>query len=182
MEESFLILVLKCFYFILPAYFANMAPVIVKNINFLKVPIDFGNEINNKPIFGKNKTFRGLFFGILFAVIITYLQFVFHNNNFLENLVIVDYSNWLIIGFLMGSGAIIGDLIESFAKRRLGYESGKPFVPFDQTDFIIGALVFVYPVINLGISKVTIILTLSFFLHIFVNHIAFYTGIRNEKW
>ena len=46
-------------------------------------------KIKNKPIFGKNKTFRGLIFGILFAVIIAYLQFLFYNNNLFVNISIV---------------------------------------------------------------------------------------------
>jgi len=175
-------LMLSCFYFMLPAYFANMAPVIVKKINFLKYPIDFWHKINNKPIFGKNKTFRGLFFGVLFAIVIAYIQYYFYNNGVFVDLAFTDYSNWLLIGVLMGFGAIFGDVVESFVKRQLDYPPGKPFVPFDQTDFVIGALVFVYPIINLGVWKVIAIILLSLVLHISVNHFAFYTRIRNEKW
>ncbi|MBU90356.1 hypothetical protein CMO94_02340 [Candidatus Woesearchaeota archaeon] len=176
-------LILQCFYFILPAYFANMAPVIVKKIfNNLKIPIDFDKKINNKAIFGKNKTFRGLIFGIIFAIITAFIQFIFYSNNILVDLAIIDYSNWLLIGFLIGFGAVFGDLIESFVKRRLDYEPGKSFIPWDQTDFIIGALIFVYPLVILSLDKVIIILLLSFVLHIIVNHTAFYVGIRKEKW
>ena len=175
--------ILQCIYLMLPVAFANMAPVIVKNIfNNLKVPIDFNRKINNKPIFGKNKTFRGLVFGIIFAVIIAFIQFIFYNNNILVDLAIIDYSNWLLIGFLMGFGAVFGDLIESFIKRRLDYGPGESFVPFDQIDFVIGALIFIYPLIVLSLNKIIIILLLSFVLHIMVNHIAFYSGIRKEKW
>ena len=166
----------------LPAYFANMAPVIVKKINFLKVPIDFRKEINNKPILGKNKTFRGLFFGVLFAIIIAYVQYIVYNHGIFMDLILTDYSNWLLLGFLMGFGAIFGDLIKSFIKRRLNYEPGRPFVPWDQTDFVIGAIIFAYPLIILSINKIAIILLLSFALHIIVNHIAFYMRIRKEKW
>ena len=180
--EEFILLLISCFYFMLPAYFANMAPVIVKKINFLKIPIDFGKEINNKPIFGKNKTFRGLFFGVLFAVIISYIQSIFYDNNIFSELALADYSNWLLLGFLIGFGAIFGDLIKSFIKRRLNYEPGKPFVPFDQTDFVFGALIFVYPLVNLQFDKIIIIVILSIVLHIIVNHLAFYTGVRKEKW
>jgi len=182
MPESFLLLLMSCFYFMLPAYFANMAPVIVKKINFLKIPIDFGKTFGGKPLFGKNKTFRGLFFGTLFSIVIVYFQFVFYQNGIFVNLSFVNYSNWLLIGFLFGFGTIIGDLIESFAKRRLGYNPGKPFIPFDQLDFVLGALIFVYPVVQIGLSKIFLILLLSFFLHIFINHLAFYTGARKEKW
>jgi|TARA_Y100000294_G_scaffold175116_1_gene194525 CDP-2,3-bis-(O-geranylgeranyl)-sn-glycerol synthase len=167
----------------LPAYFANMAPVIVKNIfNNLEFPLDFNKKIKNKPIFGKNKTFRGLIFGILFAVIIAYLQFLFYNNNLFVNISIVNYSDWLLIGLLMGFGTIFGDLVESFVKRRMNYESGKSFIPWDQMDFVIGALIFVYPIVKLSLDKIIIILLLSFILHIIANHIAFYTGVRRERW
>ncbi|MAH01963.1 hypothetical protein CMO87_01905 [Candidatus Woesearchaeota archaeon] len=176
-------LISQCFYLMLPAYFANMAPVIVKNIfNNLKFPIDFNKKIKNKPIFGKNKTFRGLIFGILFAVIIAYLQFLFYNNNLFVNISIVNYSDWLLIGLLMGFGTIFGDLVESFVKRRMNYESGKSFIPWDQMDFVIGALIFVYPIVKLSLNKIIIILLLSFILHIIANHIAFYTGVRRERW
>ena len=182
MPNSVIISVLSCLYFILPAYFANMAPVIVKKINFLEIPIDFNKKINDKLIFGKNKTFRGLIFGIIFAMIITYLQFLLYKNGLFVEISIIDYSNWILIGFLMGFGAVFGDLVESFVKRRLNYEPGKSFVPFDQLDFVIGALIFVYPLVKLLLNKIIIILLLSFVLHVIVNHFAFYTGIRKEKW
>ena len=175
-------IILQCFYFMLPIYFANMAPVIVKKINFLKIPIDFNKKLNGKSIFGKNKTFRGLFFGIIFAMVIAFVQYLFYNNGIFVDLSFIDYSNWLLLGFLMGFGAIIGDLVESFVKRRLDYEPGKSFIPFDQTDFVIGALIFVFPLVQFSISKVILILVLSFVLHIIVNHTAYFLKIRKEKW
>ena len=175
--------ILQVFYLMLPAYFANMAPVIVKgSFKSLKIPLDFNKKINKKPILGENKTFRGLIFGVLFAVIIAYLQFLLHNNNILADIAIIDYSNWLLIGFLLGFGAIFGDLVESYVKRRMNYEPGRSFVPFDQIDFVIGALIFVYPLVILSLDKIVVMLFLSFILHIIVNHIAFYMNIRREKW
>ena len=182
MAESIIGLLLVCFYFILPAYFANMAPVIVKRVNIFNFPLDFDKKINNKPIFGKNKTFRGLVFGVLFAIIISFSQFLFYNNGLFVGISIVDYSNWLLIGILLGFGAIFGDLIESFVKRRLDYGPGKSFIPFDQIDFVLGALIFISFIVDLTLNKIIIIIVLSFVLHIIVNHIAFYTGMRNEKW
>lgn len=183
-------IIIQCFYFILPAYFANMAPVIVKKLfKGLAFPIDFNKTLNNNPVLGKNKTFRGLIFGILFAMVIAYLQYILYKKNIFAgisaiDISAIDYSNWILIGFLMGFGAIFGDLIKSFIKRRLRYNPGKPFVPFDQTDFIAGALIFIYPLAKefLTLEKIIIILLITFALHITVNHIAFYTGIRQEKW
>ena len=182
MAETFWLFILKCSYLMLPAYFANMAPVMVKRVNFLAYPVDFGREINKKPVFGRNKTFRGLFFGVLFAVIISYLQFVGHNTEFLRSISFFGYDNWLMFGFLMGIGALIGDLIKSFFKRRAGIKPGNKFIPFDQSDFVIGALIFIMPVFALTWEIFLTSLVLSFVLDILVNHAAFYLKIRNEKW
>jgi len=55
-------------------------------------------------------------------------------------------------------------------------------VPFDQLDFVFGSLIFIYPVARLSMEKMAIILFISFILHMVINHIAFYTGIRKERW
>src|SRR3990167_6645069 len=89
---------LKCFYLMLPAYFANMAPVIVRKINFLAHPIDFKKKFGKKPILGKNKTFRGVFFGILFAIIIVYIQFIFEQKGLFPNIYFFSYKNWILAG------------------------------------------------------------------------------------
>lgn len=179
MEIFFL---LKCFYLMLPAYFANMAPVMVKKINMFAYPIDFNKTINNKPILGKNKTFRGFIFGIVFAITIAYLQFLLYNMGFFRNISFFNYQNWLLFGVLMGFGALTGDLAKSLFKRRLGIKPGEKFVPFDQTDFVIGSLIFIMPIFGLTLKIFFTSLFLSLALHIIVNHAAFYLKIRNEKW
>src|SRR3989338_5984946 len=121
-------IIFQCFYFIVPAYLANMAPVIIrKNIPWLAIPVDFGKNLGKNRIFGEHKTYRGLIFGVLFAIIASYLQFLLHNADFFARLELVDYSNWLLLGFLLGFGAMIGDLAKSFFKRRLNFAPGKPF-------------------------------------------------------
>jgi CDP-2,3-bis-(O-geranylgeranyl)-sn-glycerol synthase len=181
MEELALFL-LKCFYLMMPAYFANMAPVMVKRINLFVYPIDFGKTINSKPILGQNKTFRGLVFGVIFAVIMAYIQFLLYNVESFSNISFLSYENWLLFGFLMGFGSLFGDLVKSFFKRRIGIKPGERFIPFDQTDFVIGALVFIIPVLDLTLAIFLTSLMQSFVLHIIVNHISFWLKIRNEKW
>ncbi len=180
--ENILLFLLKCFYLMLPAYFANMAPVIVKKVNLFVFPIDFSKKINNKPIFGRNKTFRGLIFGVIFSIIVAYAQFLLYGVEFFKGISFIDYNNWLLFGFLMGFGALTGDLIKSFFKRRLGLKPGARFVPFDQMDFVIGAFIFIIPVFKAALSILVVSLLLSFALDIMVNHLAFYLKIRNEKW
>ena len=182
MAESFAIFLLKCVYLMLPAYFANMAPVIAKKIDLFAYPVDFNKHIIKKPIFGKNKTFRGLIFGVVFAVIVAYFQFLLSDIGFFKNISFLNYQNWILFGFLMGFGALIGDLIKSFFKRRLGISPGKKFIPFDQTDFVVGAMIFIMPIFGVTFKIFAAALLLSFALHIIVNHAAFYLKIRSEKW
>ena len=181
MQEYF-IFILKCFYLMLPAYFANMAPVLVRKINLFVFPIDFNKKLNNKPLFGKNKTFRGFVFGVIFGMAAAYFQSLLYMFPFFERLSFFDYQYWILFGFLMGFGALAGDLLKSFFKRMLGIRPGEKFVPFDQTDFVVGALIFIMPVFDLTLNIFFVSLLLSFILHIIVNHIAFYLKIRNEKW
>ncbi len=180
-------MLLESIYFVFPAYFANMAPVIAKKMKFLNslnIPLDHGRRFMNKPLLGKHKTYRGLLLGVAFAIIAAALQKILYPYPFFRSISITDYHDFLIIGFLLGIGAIIGDMIKSFFKRRLGILPGKRFVPFDQLDFIIGAylaLLLFYPRL-LTIELFLYSVIASFFLHIIVNHAAYYIGIRKEKW
>jgi len=166
----------------LPAYFANMAPVICKRLKILSIPVDFDERFEGQPILGKHKTYRGLFFGLLFAMVIAFVQFLLSRIDFFNKLGILDYSRWYLIGFLLGAGALVGDLAGSFVKRRLNIKSGKPFIPLDQMDYSIGAVIFISFVKVLEIKTIFIIIILSFILHILVTRIAFYLKIRKEKW
>ncbi len=179
---EFLAFVWKCIYFFAPAYFANMAPVIFQKVPFLKYPIDFGKEIQGKRILGDNKTFRGIILGTLLAVLVAFIQHMIYENGVGQQFALVDYSQWIFIGFMLGFGALVGDLLKSMIKRRLSIQPGSRFFPFDQVDFVMGGLLFVSIVVPLSWSIIVTLLFVSVVLHIITNHIAYYTGIRNEKW
>jgi CDP-2,3-bis-(O-geranylgeranyl)-sn-glycerol synthase len=190
---SMILTILQSIYFLVPAYFANMAPIIVKKIkflNFFAAPIDLGNRfIDGKPYFGRNKTYRGFLAAIIMGIIGAFIQFFLFNLEFFRWVSIpgINFSSvWtpLFLGTLLGTGAITGDLIKSFFKRRLNILPGSPFIPLDQIDFVIGAYLFV-SIFYLKYLSWPLVLSsfiLSFFLHIIVNHVAYYLGIRKEKW
>ena len=178
------ILIPQTVYFMMPAYMANMAPVFFRGVNFLNYPLDFNKTCKGLPILGSHKTFRGLFFGTLMGVITAYFQHLLavHKTAVFLQPPGLDYSNWFWLGFLLGSGALVGDAVKSFFKRRIGIKPGKRFLPWDQIDFVLGALVFVRLVYAVPLSISLIAIPASFLLHIAVNHIGFYLGIREEKW
>ncbi len=176
---SYLFFIIQCLYFMLPAYLANMAPVLVRKLPFLNYPIDFNKRFKGQPIFGKHKTYRGFLFAVIFGIITAFIQSLINYQPL--NLIDYTFPKWLIIGFLLGFGAIFGDLIKSFFKRRFSIKSGDRFFPFDQLDFVVGALLFCYPFLP-SLKVAITLLIISPLLHIVVNHIAYYTKIRKEAW
>ncbi len=179
---TYLLLFLKLIYFMLPAYFANMSPVFGRFIFSKQVmtPIDFGVEIKGKPLFGRHKTIGGFLFGVIIALAAGYLQFLLYSR--LKNICFVDYRDlWLDISLLMGLGAMTGDLVKSFIKRRLNLKPGKPWYPFDGLDFVVGALIFVYPVYFPGWLNIIFIFSISLIGHVLVNWIGYLLNLRKKR-
>ena len=159
-------------YALIPAYVANMAPVLLRKLPWT-APLDFGLSLNGERILGQNKTWRGLIGGTIIgtaaAIIISNIYWPFSFSP-------------IAWGLLASSGALIGDSVKSFFKRRIKIKSGKSWVPFDQIDFTVGALAFGSFVWFPGWLDSALAIMISALAHIIVNHIAFYTGVREEKW
>ena len=177
---------IKTAYTILPSVGANVAPILMKDIPFLKYPMDFNKSIGGERILGDHKTFRGLFFGILFAIILVTIQYfirLFFNTNWLlyEPYFNDNYIRYLLIGAGMGFGAILGDSVKSFFKRRLNIKPGKPFIPWDQIDCALGGLLVgrIFWAYEIEFAITTILIT--FCLHIIIRHIAALLGLC-DKW
>lgn len=172
-------MILQLLYLYLPAYIANMTPFLARRI-FPKwnTPIDLNMKINRKRILGKNKTIRGLLCGTIAAIITTGIQKTIEPTN----LQIISYENWMIIGFLLGFGALTGDAIKSFFKRQLEIKPGQPLYIIDQIDYILGATLFISPYFFIGWTALTYLLSTTLILTIIVNHLSYFTGIRKEQW
>lgn len=169
-------LIIGSIYFILPAYIANMFPVIFCK---LKLPeffhfIPFSKPIN-KELFGDHKTWRGFYAGYLGALLGLYLQFLAQKNglttaaNFPATLLNYENISIFFYAFLFGIGALTGDLIKSFFKRRFNIKPGKPWFPFDQLDFVIGALLFISPFYLPLWQNILTILLITPILHFLAN-------------
>lgn len=75
-----------------------------------------------------------------------------------------------------------GDSLKSFVKRRVGIAPGKPWIPFDQVDFAIGALVLTSGPAALSWLDWTVILVFSAGAHVVVTRLAYWLKIRDAKW
>ena len=168
-------LILKSLYFFLPAYFANMAPVIFKKIPFGSKPIW-------KKRLGTNKTWRGLIVATLTGGLVFWLQKVAYVAGF-RSWAVIDYSDFTIwLGLLLGFGAIFGDAVKSYHKRKVGIEEGKPWLVFDQVEFVVGGILFSWFIYVPQAEVVLIILLLSPLLHVIVNYLGYLLGIKKNKF
>ncbi|KKU80060.1 MAG: hypothetical protein UY05_C0015G0003 [Candidatus Peregrinibacteria bacterium GW2011_GWA2_47_7] len=177
------IFILQALYFMMPAYLANMAPVLFKWIPWGNKPLDGGARWHGKPLFGSHKTLRGLIAGICGGVAAIWLQRALN----LIDLELIKYSALspallTLIGMCFGAGALLGDLIKSFFKRRLGIKDGGQWIPFDQLDFVFGALLAVSPFFIPPTPHLLVILIATPFLHFATNVIAYVLGLKKDWW
>lgn len=157
-------------YFMAPAYVANMAPPFVRYWRAWNRPI-------SERWLGNHKTVMGFAAGVVAAVALTFVQ-----SRIAWDASIVTYEAWLGLGVRFGAGAMTGDCAKSFFKRRIGVGPGKSWMPFDQLDFVLGALLFVAPRAALSWADIATIVVLSFGGHILVNHIGYFLGVRDTRW
>lgn len=191
--------VLTALWLMLPAYLANMAPVFVGG----GTPIDLGrNWRDGKRILGNGKTWRGLLLGSLAAALLTFfLQWLSENTawGLVHGFPSWGPSPWwFVFALCLAFGALAGDAIESFFKRRTGRDRGERWFPFDQLDFVIGAMAFgilgAYVLQWTGatpnnlfvdlftIERVLAIVLLTPGLHLLVNYIGYKIGTKDVPW
>lgn len=180
-------LILFALWIFLPGGYANAIPVFTAHAPFLKhwdTPLDFGKTWRGKPLFGKHKTWRGLFSGIVIAILTLLLQqYCYNSFEFIREISRdVDYStlNILVLGTLFGAGTLLGDAIESFFKRQASIAPGSSWFPFDQIDYIIGGLLAISLVIRLSVSEYAAILILWFSMHLLFSFLGYKVGLKDK--
>ncbi|MCX6772059.1 MAG: CDP-2,3-bis-(O-geranylgeranyl)-sn-glycerol synthase [Candidatus Micrarchaeota archaeon] len=91
---------------------------------------------------------------------------------------------YVLAGLLLGCGAMAGDLLGSFIKRRQGLARGKPSLVMDQLLFLALALLFVYPLAQqlLTVEAVLFLAVLTYFVHVGANVVANRLGLKKVPW
>ncbi len=180
-----MILLLKSLFFALPIFAGNIAPVLVKRVRFLSAPIDGGRFFRGQRILGDHKTWRGLISGVLLGAFTGLIQAVlFARFEVIREISVVEYhlSFAVILGAIMGFGALAGDAVKSFFKRRAGLPSGSSWPLYDQLDFIIGGLLFAALLVNPGLDVILILFFVTPFLHLFTNMLSYAIGLKEVPW
>lgn len=174
--------IVETLWFFLPAGIANMTPVLVKRVPFLSTPLDFGRTWKGKRILGDHKTWRGFVMGILAAILVVWIQKLLYP--YTTSLALIDYTyvNPVYVGFLLGFGALAGDTVKSYVKRRHGVQPGKPWVPYDQIDWIVGALIVVNIQYPLRLASALSAIVVYGLMHPVINYLGYLLRLKSTKW
>lgn len=175
------------FWFFAPAGVANVVPILAARLPGLRAwttPLDFGHSWRGARVLGDHKTWRGLVTGIVAATIIVWLQqFLVGQSDWLERqLAQIDYANLptLLAGLLFGLGALGGDAIESFFKRRQRIAAGHSWFPFDQLDYIIGGALALLPLVRLELVQYLWLAILWLLIHLVASYIGYKAHLKDR--
>ena len=170
-----LLLLLQALWFIAPAYVANGFPPVVRG----KKPLDFRKKLGKQRVFGDGKTFEGTIGGILAGIFVGLVQ-ITYQSQLPPELGLLHFTLPIVVA--LSIGAIFGDLIGAFIKRRMGMPRGHPAWLLDQLDFltvsILAVSIFYKP-------SADIILTLFLLtppIHWLTNYIAYKAKIKKTPW
>ncbi|MGB1587012.1 MAG: CDP-2,3-bis-(O-geranylgeranyl)-sn-glycerol synthase [Thermoplasmatota archaeon] len=193
--------ILQALWLFLPAYVANMSPVFsAKLVPKWSHPIDGGrSRPDGTRYLGDGKTWRGLAGGALAAGLaalgMTYITphwnlvsaFDFDVDN-------VGRLRVFLFGAVVGFMALAGDAVESYFKRKSGRERGAPWIPFDQLDFVVfGLLGMLLAGAWVGYDWLleallgdwlilTTLIVLTPALHLLINRIGYWMGLKEVPW
>ncbi len=159
-------------YYIFPAYCANGAPVLFGGGR----PIDGGKTFRDgKPLFGPHKTVRGFVSGLIIGTFVGWVQEAYGLSVGLPQ-------GSVVLGFVLSLGALTGDLLGSFIKRRLNLKSGAHLPVSDQLDFVLMALVFSLLIQPPTLMYALIIIVLTAPIHLMVNVMAYLLRLKKTPW
>ncbi|HEC96442.1 MAG TPA: CDP-2,3-bis-(O-geranylgeranyl)-sn-glycerol synthase [Euryarchaeota archaeon] len=170
---------------LLPPYTANGLAVLVGG----STPIDFGKKfIDGKRIFGDGKTWRGLFGASGLASICLLIQSLIENFIPIGPYHDIGPLNAIVMGFSFGLFALLGDLFESFIKRRLNLPRGYNVPIADQLDFVLSFIFFSYifyrewAMLWLAPNRVLLAYLVTPPLHWGTNYLAYILGKKEVPW
>ncbi|MFH0966150.1 MAG: CDP-2,3-bis-(O-geranylgeranyl)-sn-glycerol synthase [Methanobacteriota archaeon] len=176
-----MLIVASAFWLMLPAYVPNSAAAAVGG----GIPIDGGRcWSDGRRILGDGKTVRGFIGGVLCGCFIGGIQILVQSTQFFSSLPAL---NPLVV-ILLAVGALAGDMVKSFFKRRTGIKRGGKWPIVDQYDFVVGAFVFLligdptFAFFTLTLPMIFVILIITPVLHRVVNIIGYKLGVKDVPW
>jgi CDP-2,3-bis-(O-geranylgeranyl)-sn-glycerol synthase len=184
------ILLLLGFWYVLPAYIANGFAVFGKFIKS-RHSMDGDHLLRDgQPVFGPGKTWEGFLIGFCSGVLIGFLQVITAPYLFAiivlylylppELVPVVFVTGILVV--LVALGALVGDLIGSFIKRRLKIARGRPAPILDQLDFLVMAMLMGALITPIPLVLALFLLIVTPLIHLLANIIGYLLKLKQEPW
>lgn len=171
------------FWAMLPAYVPNNAAVLAGGGR----PIDAGRTWHGRRLLGDGKTWRGTAIGILVGATLAFALDALHLD--VGAAIGVALPAFPLAAMVtLPVGAMLGDILASFLKRRTGRERGAAFPGLDQYDFLVVALALTWLfarewfLATFTLPVLVVALVLTPLLHVGTNVIAYLLGLKNEPW
>lgn len=158
-----------------PAYIANMAPTFLRFWHGPNPPV-------SRQWLGNHKTIGGFIVATLAGIVVAWMIAKAYSAGLLDWVAPPYVENWFWFGGSLGFAAILGDSIKGFFKRQLHIQPGASWIPFDQLDFVIAALLVIRFWIQISWIEAGIIVAISFFADLLVNQISYRIGIKRAPW
>ena len=156
------------FHLLLLIIIANGTPIIVRNVfgNLADYPVDFGQRFfDHKPVFGKAKTWRGFISSLVVTSLVAYL-----------------------LGYEVSTGAqiacfaMLGDLLSSFIKRRLGMPPSSMAPVLDQVPESLLPVLFLKQAFELSSVDVSLLILAFIILELVLSQLLYRVGIRRRPY
>jgi CDP-2,3-bis-(O-geranylgeranyl)-sn-glycerol synthase len=171
------------FWAMLPAYVPNNAAVLAGG----GPPIDGGRTWRGSRLLGDGKTWRGTAGGIAAGALLALALNAVRPA--VADAVDVGLPAFpLAVVVAMPAGAMAGDILASFVKRRTGRERGAAFPGLDQLDFVALALLFSlvvapdWTVRTFWPYVLAVVVVVTPLLHLSTNAGAYALGLKDEPW
>lgn len=147
---------------------ANGTPVLTRWFvkDWANASLDGGRRLaDGRPLFGPSKTIRGLVCAIAAtALVAPLLGFP------------------AIVGLAVGAAAMLGDLISSFVKRRLGLPSSAMALGLDQIPESLLPLIVLWPILTLTLADIVLILVAFFGGELLLSRLLYRLRIRDRPY
>ncbi|MFB6075658.1 MAG: CDP-2,3-bis-(O-geranylgeranyl)-sn-glycerol synthase [Candidatus Aenigmatarchaeota archaeon] len=171
---------IRGFWIIIPAYAANgFAPMANGHRR-----IDFGKKFFGKPLFGAGKTWEGLLFSVFIGTLCGLVQIYAHP--YLNPMALEEGFSLQALSiysvFFVALGAMLGDILGSFIKRRVGMKRGESLLLGDQLDFLLIGFLFASVFMEVSILSVLIFLIITPIIHRTACFLGYKLGLKREPW
>ncbi len=166
--------IIKIVLLLLPMYLTNSSAMLFGG----KTPLDFNKKWRDGlPIFGPGKTWKGSIMGVAIGTTSAFLVY------FVFPLTVNEmYANYVVLGFLLALGAIVGDSIASFFKRRNRIKRGDEVLFLDQLDFVIGGMALGSIIYTPNFYEIAAIAILTLLVHKTSNFLAYRMKLKKVPW